>query len=81
MRLVRNRRQRERYGPTHQRRRRQWKRRLELGEQVLCARCSEPVGADQEWDLDHDDANPEPESPAHRSCNRRSHMLKVSREW
>ena len=80
-RLVRNRRHRERYGPTHRRRRRQWQERIRRGEEVLCCRCGQPIGDDQPWDLDHDDANPAVEVPAHRGCNRGTHRLRVSRYW
>jgi hypothetical protein len=80
-RLVRNRLARERYGPTHRRRRRQWEARIRAGEEVLCSRCGQPVGDDQPWDLDHSDVNPELELPAHRGCNRGVHRLRVSRDW
>ena len=80
-RLARNRRARERYGPTHRRRRRQWQERIRAGEPVLCGRCGQPIGDDQPWDLDHDDVNPAIERPAHRGCNRGTHRLRTSREW
>ena len=80
-RLVRNRRQRERYGPKHKRRRRQWEARLRRGEVVECPRCGLPVGDDQPWDLDHSDVDLDLETPAHRWCNRGAHRLKTSRDW
>jgi hypothetical protein len=81
-RLVRNARQRELYGPTHRRRRREFIRRLKRGEEVLCPRCGLPVGIDQQWDLGHDDLNPEIERVEHTACNRAApNRLKTSREW
>ena len=81
-RLVRNRRQRERYTPMHQRRRRQYALRLERGEEILCPRCGLPIGPDQDWDLGHDDINPSLERPEHRSCNRAApNRVVTSREW
>lgn len=80
-RLVRNRRHRERYGPTHKRRRRQWVERIRRGEEVSCARCGQPIGDDQEFDLDLDDADPSLEWPAHRGCNRGAHRPRTSRDW
>ena len=70
VRLVKNIRQRERYGVAHRRRRRQYARRIERGEVVICPRCSLPIGPDELWDLGHDDANPRVERPEHRSCSR-----------
>ena len=58
LRLVRNRKQRERYGPAHLRRRRDFARRIERGEIISCFRCGEEIGPDQDWDLDHDDWDP-----------------------
>ena len=39
LRLVRNKKQRERYGPAHLRRRRDFARRIERREMILCFRC------------------------------------------
>ena len=55
LRLVRNRKQRQRYGPAHLRRRRDFGRRLERGEIISCFRRGEEIGPDQDWDLDNDD--------------------------
>ena len=44
LRLVRNKKQRERYGPAHRRRRRDFARRIERGEIFSCARCGEEIG-------------------------------------
>ena len=77
-----NRRQRELYGPKHHRRRREYARRIERGELIICPRCDGPVGPDQLWDLGHDDRDPSWTRPEHRSCNRASaNELKTSREW
>jgi hypothetical protein len=79
---LRNRRQRELYGPKHRRRRRQFAQRIERGELILCPRCKNPIGPDQRWDLGHDDYNPEIERPEHRECNRAApNRLSHSREW
>ncbi len=81
-RLVRNIRHRERYGPTHRRRRRQWEEKIRRGDEPLWPRCGEPIGDDQAWDLDHDDVDPSLEHPAHRACNRAaSNRCVTSRRW
>ena len=68
--------------PLDLRRRRDFARRLERGEMILCFRCAEEIGADQDWDLDHDDWNPSRSFPSHRSCNRAApNQVKTSREW
>lgn len=63
LRLVRNRKQRERYGPEHPRRRRDFARHIEGGEVFVCLRCEGEIGADQEWELDHERLGPVAESP------------------
>ena len=79
---LRNRRQRDLYGPKHHRRRREFARRIERGELIICPRCEEPIGRDQFWDLGHDDYNPAIERPEHRECNRAApNLLPHSREW
>jgi hypothetical protein len=79
---VRNRRQRDLYGPAHRRRRRLFAQRLERGELIVCPRCNQPVGPDQHWDLGHDDFNPSIERPEHRGCNRAApNRLHTSRDW
>jgi hypothetical protein len=81
MRLLRNRRQRELYGPTH-RRRREAARRIERGEFPICPRCGLGIGPDDLWDLGHDDVDLRIERPEHRACNRAAaNQLKTSREW
>jgi hypothetical protein len=81
-RLVKNQRQRELYGVVYRRRRRQFAKRIERGEEIRCCRCGEIVGPDQPWDLDHNDFNPAVELPAHRSCNRAApNRLQTSRKW
>jgi hypothetical protein len=81
-RLARNRRQREAYGVTHRRRRKQFAKRIERGEEIRCPRCGELVGPDQHWDLGHDDRNPSLERPEHRACNRAArNLLPHSRTW
>jgi hypothetical protein len=79
---LRNRRQRELYGPKHIRRRREFARKIERGELVICPRCEGEIGPDQLWDLGHDDRDPTWTRPEHRSCNRAAaNALKTSREW
>ena len=84
---LRNRRQRELYGPKHIRRRREFARRLERGEPIICPRCDDLIGPDQLWDLGHDDRDPSWTRPEHRSCNRatsgrrRAMPLRWSRRW
>ena len=70
LRLVRNKKQRERYGPAHRGRRRDFARRIERGEIIPCFRCGGEIGADQDWELDHDDYDLAQSFPSHRSCNR-----------
>ena len=82
LRLVRNRKHRERYGPKHLRRRRDFARRIERGEVIVCPRCEGEIGPDQDWDLDHDDHDPSLSYPAHRWCNRAApNRCVTSREW
>ena len=81
-RRVKNARQRTMHGPTHRRRRAQFARHIERGEEILCPRCGQVIGPDQHWDLGHDDVNPQIERPEHRWCNRAAaNQLKTSREW
>jgi hypothetical protein len=81
-RLIRNRRQRELYGVKHHRRRKQFARRIERGEEIRCSRYAEIIGADMEWDLGHDDRDPSLTLPEHRSCNRAAaNRLTTSRVW
>ena len=81
-RLVRNRKARQLYPPAHHRRRRQFAARIERGEEIKCPRCGQVIGADQFWDLGHDDYDPAIERPEHRSCNRSApNRLPKSREW
>jgi hypothetical protein len=76
----RNKRQRELYGPKHLRRRREFARRIERGEEIICPRCRSVIGPDQRWDLGHDDYNPAIERPEHRECNRAApNQLRTSR--
>ena len=81
-RLVKNARQRSMYGPTHRRRRAQFARRIERGDEVICPRCGLEIGRDQAWDLGHDDVDLRIERPEHRACNRAApNQLKWSRVW
>lgn len=81
-RAIYNRRQRELYGPRHLRRRREFARRIERGELIVCPRCECPIGPDQAWDLGHDDRDPTWTRPEHRTCNRAAaNALKTSRDW
>ena len=80
--MVKNALQRERWGVKHRRSRRQYKQRIERGEVFTCPRCQLPIGPDQDWDLGHDDYDPELERPEHRECNRSwPNRLPHSREW
>jgi hypothetical protein len=80
-RRVKNANARRMYGPTHRRRRAQFARRLERGEEILCPSCGQVIGPDQNWDLGHDDVNPQIERPEHRACNRGApHRLITSRD-
>lgn len=82
LRRRKNKRQVEKYGVPHKRRRADFKRRIERGELVLCLRCEGEIGPDQEWELDHDDHDPSQSFPAHRWCNRRAaNLTKTSIEW
>jgi hypothetical protein len=82
LRLVRNKKQRERYGPAHLRRRREFAQRLEAGEILRCPRCDGELDSDSVWELDHDDINPAWSQPAHKSCNRRAaNQCRTSRVW
>ena len=82
LRLLRNKRQRELYGPTHRRRRREAARRIERGEFPICPRCGLGIGPDELWDLGHDDYDLRIERPEHRACNRAAaNQLKTSRDW
>jgi hypothetical protein len=82
MRLVKNARHRELYGPRHHRLRRQWERRIEASEAPICPRCGRGIGPDEAWDLGHDDVDPRIERPEHRACNRGApNRCITSREW
>ena len=81
LRLARNRRQRELYGPAHHRRRQQFERRIEAGLMPICPRCGRGIGPDELWDLGHDDVDLRVTRPEHRACNRAAaNELKTSRE-
>ena len=80
--LARNKKNRERYGPAHLRRRREFVRRFELGEIIPCFRCGGDLDYDSDWELDHDDHDLTKSYPSHRSCNRAApHRNVTSREW
>lgn len=71
------------YGGAHQALRRRWAREVELGG-VRCARCNEPIGPTEPWDLGHDDWDRSRYSgPEHRRCNRgtAARDRRASREW
>jgi len=81
-RLARNARQRTMYGPTHRRRRAQFARRIERGDDIVCPRGSLSIGPDQQWDLGYDDVDPRFERREHRACNRAApNQSKTSRKW
>jgi hypothetical protein len=81
-RIVKNAKQRRRYGRKH----RQWRAELApvvAGGFARCARCSEPIAPGEPWDLDHDDFAPHLYlGPSHRRCNRAApNRVKTSRVW
>jgi hypothetical protein len=80
--LVRNKKQRERYGPAHLRRRREFVRGFGRGEIIPCLRCGGDLDCDSDRELDQDDHDPSQSYPSHRSCNRGApHRNVTSREW
>ena len=82
LRLVKNRKQRERYGVAHKRRRAEFAKRLERGEVITCMRCGLEIGPDQNWELDHSDRDPSWSWPSHQWCNRGApHRNVTSCEW
>ena len=56
------------YGKDHQAERREWQRRIDSGESVLCRRCKQPIPPfnPSAWDLGH----PTPKAPECRRHNR-----------
>ena len=63
LRLVRDKKQRERDGPAHLRLRRDFAHRMEHGEVFICPSCELEIGPDQDGDLGHDDHDPYADSP------------------
>jgi hypothetical protein len=58
------------YGTDHRALREQWVPLVEAG-QVICWRCGELIGADEPFDLGHDDSDRTKwRSPEHVACNR-----------
>lgn len=57
------------YGHHHQQARAAWVPKVATG-LVLCARCDQPIGAADDWDLDHADDRVTYLGPAHADCNR-----------
>jgi hypothetical protein len=71
------------YGGTHYARRRMLAPFVNAG-LAVCARCGEPIGVGEPWDLGHDDDDRSRYAgPEHRACNRATagRRLRVSREW
>lgn len=59
------------YGNAHQRRRREFQRRLDAGEVFTCSRCGRVIARGMPWDLGHHDIDKTlPTQPEHRRCNR-----------
>lgn len=59
----------KRYGPAHQRARREWAEQVEAGG-VRCARCAQPIDPGAKWDLGHVDGYDAIAGPEHQACNR-----------
>ena len=49
----------------------------------ICVRCGEPIGADEPFDVGHDDIYPDiTRGPEHVACNRSApHRNVTSRKW
>lgn len=58
------------YGTDHQRRRAQWKPKVDAG-LVNCFRCGALIEPGRAWDLGHDDER-KTRGPEHLVCNRRA---------
>jgi hypothetical protein len=57
------------YGAQHQHERAKWVAVVEAGD-AMCARCHQPIKADQPFDLDHTDDRTGYIGPSHVACNR-----------
>jgi hypothetical protein len=71
------------YGPAHRRLRAHWTARVVAGV-VRCARCGEPIGPCEAWDLGHADEGGlrAYSGPEHARCNRATNDGRsVSRIW
>lgn len=69
------------YGVEHQRQRKMLVPFVAAG-LASCARCGEPIGIGEPWDLGHDDYDRSRwTGPEHRHCNRATNRLRVSRAW
>jgi hypothetical protein len=66
------------YGWTHQQVRASWAPSVATGT-VRCARCGEPIGAGQPWDLGHHDTDRHIYiGPEHSACNRSTAHLRAA---
>jgi hypothetical protein len=81
-RLVKNRRQLERYNRKHREVRASFAPLVAAG-LAKCARCGELIEPGSLWDMGHDDRDPSIYSgPEHAGCNRGApHRNSVSRDW
>ena len=59
------------YGAAHQRKRREWQKRIDDGERILCARgCGTVITSEMKWDLGHTDDRTDWTGPECVPCNR-----------
>jgi hypothetical protein len=57
------------YDAAHDRLRAGWQRRIDTGEAITCARCSQVIEPASKWHLDHADDRTIYLGPSHAQCN------------